>query len=127
LAVAVDCIVRLPEPEVVIGLVVEVMKASFPSLAMNIEVPLEVLVNPAPALKVITVAVTSRESPVKVELFVRVALKVIAPVDLIVRGFAELLVTVFPKVTDCPEENDAGPAEALIWITADVVRPEEED
>ena len=60
--------------------------------------------------------------PVNVEAFVRRALKVVTPVEVMVRGFAELLVTAAPKVM-VGATNDAGPAGALkvIGVVAGVI------
>lgn len=97
---ALPCRVRLPEPEVLIVLVGEVCIPIFTSglFPMNIEAPGEVLVKPAPVPKTILelgMEVTAREVPVKVELLVRVPLK-ITPSAVIVRGLAELLVIAAP-------------------------------
>lgn len=99
--------VRLPEPEVLIGLVVEVVNVP---AVWNIEAPGEVLVKPAPAPKVMNCdgVETSKEVPAKVELLVKVPLKVTSCTELIIRGFAELLVTVLLKVIKVPIK-DAGP------------------
>jgi len=85
---------RLPEPVVVIGLVVEMDIEVFGAVEWNIEAPLDVLLNPAPALKVIPWPVTEREVPVKGELFVRLALKTRLPGEIIVNVPEELWVMV---------------------------------
>ena len=68
-------------------------------LAVKLEAPAEPLVKPCRALKeIFSPAMTMREVVPKVELFVKLALKAVVPLEVIVREFAELLVTAAEKV-----------------------------
>jgi len=88
--------VRLPVPDVVI---VFMSRPPLPATRLNADSPLEVLIKLDPELKTILAPEeTARETPEKVELFVRAASKLMDPPELSVRGFAELLVMPAPKM-----------------------------
>ena len=68
---------------------------------MKLEAPAEPLVKPNVAPKeIFPPAVMMREGvALRVELFVKLPLKVVVPEDVVLREFAELLVMAAPKVT----------------------------
>jgi hypothetical protein len=87
-------------------------------LAVKVEAAGELLVNPkASGKEIFSPAVTDRLAVLTLEAFVRLALKVVVPEEVILRGFAELLVIAAPMVMAWPAMvlavKEIGPLPAL--------------
>ena len=72
-------------------------------MAVKVEAAGELLVKPkASGKEMFSPAVTKRLAVLTLEAFVRLALKVVVPLEVILRGFAELLVIAAPTVIAWP-------------------------